>query len=675
MRVKIMLPLLWLLGYCADTIAGSERGSRSSSSTAAQAAPASLANRSQQQQASARERDFRPSSPWPDPTAVYKSADIGDEHLIGGRVTFFTPDDLIWKRRSVAAAIGKRRKKKWPREKPMKTWNSETRPGGRVSRNKRSAADWIDGDVDRTEDFLKMHALVVRDEDVPDCGHAADKVTKTRYFMCSGVILNEKHVLTSATCMNRAQIYEHHIDAELAVLIGALQENSYVIKIAHYEIHPHYVPDPNSIHHATYNVAVLTLSCSIPRKSAVIPKLPSNAFDDVGHMCCPDRCKLLTVIENSNNQHVIKKLQLKHLPSPRHIDDDDQDDGNDEEFMVRSFKKGQKNRNNSRTTKRPVSKQLGRKVRKRDKTPPQYFTKEVADKKKAKELETSKKESNNAHTIAASGNADIEIDWELIKKEIMANDVAAENKEKLSNFMKNSMSDIITKILESMTRYVARIDNTFPFFKNILKKNTPSTDDKISEKISDLMGKKVLKLALRELYIIPKENNDPEDEHLKNKGDLQLKDNLRNINTDKDNAGTDAKVEDDEAKGTDSKVDDADSKAETDSKNDLTNDAITTIKNEKEVTTKENPSNIDNVENPNDISVDYKPKENSEPESLLEKNVYCPPLGSPIISNNTLVALIAYTCDDAQSWVEWKYFDVIGSIKWIRTEMTKEYLE
>lgn len=54
----------------------------------------------------------------------------------------------------------------------------------------------------------------------------------------------------------------YHIDADLAVLIGALEENSYVIKIAHYEIHPRYVPDPNSIHHATNNIALLRLSCS-----------------------------------------------------------------------------------------------------------------------------------------------------------------------------------------------------------------------------------------------------------------------------------------------------------------------------------------------------------------------------------------------------------------------------
>lgn len=171
-----MLPFLWLLlgSYCADRIVGLETGSRSSSS-AAGAAPASVTNHGQQ--ASVRERDFRPSSPWPDPTSVYKSDDIGDEHLIGERVTFFTPDDFIWKRRSVAARR-RRKKKKWLREKTMKTWNSETRPGGQVSRNKRSSeADWIDGDVDRAEDFLKMHAFIVRDEDVPDCGNVADKVT------------------------------------------------------------------------------------------------------------------------------------------------------------------------------------------------------------------------------------------------------------------------------------------------------------------------------------------------------------------------------------------------------------------------------------------------------------------------------------------------------------------
>lgn len=38
----------------------------------------------------------------------------------------------------------------------------------------------------------------------------------------------------------------------------------------------------------------------IPRRSAIIvPKLPINVFDDVAHMCCLDRCKLSTVVENS----------------------------------------------------------------------------------------------------------------------------------------------------------------------------------------------------------------------------------------------------------------------------------------------------------------------------------------------------------------------------------------
>lgn len=214
------------------------------------------------------------------------------------------------------------------------------------------------------------------------------------------------------------------------------------------------------------------------------------------------------------------------------------------------------------------------------------------------------------------------MDWELIKKEIMANNVTTGNKEKLSNFMKNSMSDIITKILDSMTRYVARIDNTFPFLKNILKKNTLPTDDKINEKISDLMGKKVLKLALREIYIIPNTDEDDSKE------------------TNDETKATYAKVDDVKAEETETEVDDGGNKVnltELDLKSDLTSGTITTSKNEKESTTRENPSNVDDIENSNDTDIIKKPEKIAEPESILEKNVNCPPLGSPIISNNTLV--------------------------------------
>lgn len=366
------------------------------------------------------------------------------------------------------------------------------------------------------------------------------------------------------------------------------------------------------------------------------------------------------------------------MPSPRHIDDDHDDDGNDEDFMVRSFKKNHKNRKNSKTSKRPASKQLGRRVRKPEKTPPQYLTKEVADKIKAKEPDNVKKQSSGDDPTAALGNAgnfiscnfiifnnfylltmftivsDIEMDWELIKKEIMANNVTTENKEKLSNFMKNSMSDIITKVLESMTRHVARTDNAFPYFKNILKKNTPSTDAKINEKISDLMGKKILKLALKELYIIPKEHHDSEDENLKNKDDFRLKDTQRNINTEEDSVKeTDTKVDDVDAKGTvdkivdvgvketDTKVEDVDSKTDlsgTDSKSDTAKDTITPAKNEEVAISGKEPINTDAIAKPNDINVTTKPAEEKlEPVAVLETNVHCPPLGSPIISNNTLV--------------------------------------
>ena len=41
----------------------------------------------------------------------------------------------------------------------------------------RGQAAWITGELDAADRFLRMHALVVRDEDVPDCGVAAPKAT------------------------------------------------------------------------------------------------------------------------------------------------------------------------------------------------------------------------------------------------------------------------------------------------------------------------------------------------------------------------------------------------------------------------------------------------------------------------------------------------------------------
>ncbi|CAG5108859.1 Protein of unknown function [Cotesia congregata] len=52
-----------------------------------------------------------------------------------------------------------------------------------------------------------------------------------------------------------------------------------------------------------------------------MPKLPKGIYDDVGHMCCSQKCQLLTVIQRVNNHHLIKPIEAQHLPPPVHDDD------------------------------------------------------------------------------------------------------------------------------------------------------------------------------------------------------------------------------------------------------------------------------------------------------------------------------------------------------------------
>ena len=50
------------------------------------------------------------------------------------------------------------------------------------------------------------------------------------------------------------------------MLIGAIAEESYVIKVNRIVIHPDYVPDPNSPNHALNNIAMLMLACPYVKK-------------------------------------------------------------------------------------------------------------------------------------------------------------------------------------------------------------------------------------------------------------------------------------------------------------------------------------------------------------------------------------------------------------------------
>ncbi|KAJ8673209.1 hypothetical protein QAD02_004471 [Eretmocerus hayati] len=199
-----------------------------------------------------------------------------------------------------------------------------------MTRIKRGTPNWFTNHVEGSKKLLKMHAFIVKDASVPECGEPAPKKTFTRFFMCSGVVLTQHQVLTSASCMNHADIHNHFIQGDLAVLVGGIADpkaNSYVMKINTYEINPSYNPNLGSKKNYEYNLAMVTVSCPFPGGSALIPKFPSKPFSDVGHTCCPNRCNLTTVVTHArDHQHFLEILSAKHLPRPIHEDEESLDE-------------------------------------------------------------------------------------------------------------------------------------------------------------------------------------------------------------------------------------------------------------------------------------------------------------------------------------------------------------
>ncbi|XP_058790024.1 uncharacterized protein LOC131663570 [Phymastichus coffea] len=530
---------------------------------------------------------------------------------------------------SLFAANESLRKEKSTAERKIHRLN-----GNRNSRIKRSDGHlWIKSEIDGTDDFLEMHAFVVRDEDIPECDTPADKVAKGRYFMCSGVILDERHVLTSATCMNQAHIHKYHTEAYLAVLIGALGvENSYVIKIAHYEIHPRYVPDPNSIRHATNNIAVLRLSCPIPRKYVVVPKLPSKRFQDIAHLCCPGRCKLSTVIKNSENQRIIRLITLKHLPSAMHIDIKRSNVKTDEKSLIKlNLPRIGKTEQDNTNKFVPLASLGGRSVR------------QSIYGLKATNFTDS---SRNSKSIAYSSQKVYEvIDWHEVKTEIDEAKVSRKNQKLLSDFVQASMSEVLTKLLEVMTNHITDMNKVLNSFASVLQENVLHGENSY-EKISDFIGKNILKFALEKMSIIG--NNCTEKcRETATSDNLNVENHVGNKKAENNKAGQDGLH---------------------------TSSTAEAVKDNKTEMSKkgENKMKINEIGEDSEKSVDLLHEDKYR---VLSDNAYCPPLGSPVVVNKTLVALIAYTCHDVQNWVEWKYVNVNRNVRWIRKELRRNLTE
>ncbi|XP_023246942.1 uncharacterized protein LOC111643401 [Copidosoma floridanum] len=486
--------------------------------------------------------------------------------------------------------------------------------GGRRRRER----PWMDGDVDRSDNFLKMHAFLVRDEVIPPCFEKADQYSKRRYFMCSGIVLNERLVLTSASCINRAQIYEYHVNAELAVLIGSLDEaSSYVIKIEDFRIHPRYVPDPSSADHARNNIAILMLSCSIPRKSLFVPSLPSDVYGDIGHVCCSSGCRLFTVVENMNNELTVEPMNVKHLPSPSH----DKNVANAKEFFSKYFHKKIANarvdravargsslfdvssetavvgpsatkfvhklyprQSDDATTQASVDSQNDTMTKGSDSSDGATTTR-VEEPQKTQDVAattvgTHVGQNSEATTEASSHDSSVDhprksIDWSEINLNLKYGNMTDPNKVKLRNLVKHSMIDIMSKILDSMTDQVSNIQSTFQDIKRIVKKNI--TANNATEIILGYSANQILKSSLEGLDI----------------SSFDFKD------------------------------------------------------------------------------AQVMPISEVDPQ-FIKKYVFCPPLGSPIVSNDTVVGLVAYTCDDLQRWVQWQYVDVSRNLDFIQAAMESD---
>ncbi|XP_015607210.1 uncharacterized protein LOC107273478 [Cephus cinctus] len=411
----------------------------------------------------------------------------------------------------------------------------------KITRPKRnSETPWIVKNFEGYQNLTAFHALVVRDENIPDCGMAANVSTETRYFMCSGAILTDRHAITTASCMHFAHIYEHHIDANLAVLVGATTDYPQVIKIAGVEMHPKYEFDVDSVNYATHNLAILHLECPICRGPARIPRLACNRYQDLGHLCCSDRCKIVTVIQDSDNRHTMKLLNSKHLPSPEHT-------GKEEN-------RGSKNvfsesiQINRRSMRSPGKMAAAPVFFAREKTK-LNLTDENLESRHVKRNRYAQKDGRRSGTKSNSPN------------------VSDANKKILEDFIKKFVNNVFSRLEEVL-------------HPDFIKTNMPM------DRTSDM--------------------------------------------------GTSL------------------------SENGTSTDIAKTLLD------KLASSVFDQIDSMN------KSKERYMEGEVLQTYVECPPLGTPVIKNEMLVGLVAYTCDDVQDWVPWKYVDISKNINWIMDRIRNE---
>ncbi|XP_034950701.1 uncharacterized protein [Chelonus insularis] len=483
---------------------------------------------------------------------------------------------------------------------------------------------WISQEYEGEEEMMKMHAFIVRDEVIPSCCTAARSVSATRYFMCSGAILTLTHAITTASCMLFADLYEKHIRADLAVLVGGSTSSPYVIKINHYEMHPNYVYDIDDPNHAKNNLAILFLNCgfSFMMGTIVPPKLPQGIYDDVGHICCGENCEIITIIQKADNHHVARVLKAKHIPPPAH----DLNDNNKRQHDGRRRMKMRK----SHKVKRNVSSWIRykRSPGKLAEAPSFLFRDSEAASTTA--IKSTEKSSNSKR--------------ENIKN--ILDEIANAKKQSVNNVThaKNNTLNILTE--DGRRELIQRI-----------AANLSMIDEKLSKvdwmKIEQIMESKIPNANKEK---IEKFANSVVDETIKRLGTV--------IEVDGENSKIDVQQvkELPSERKTNVFMSLLNEKAQQNrSFGDFTNiftDIITSLLP---------PKGADKLSVSSDLVIEEQDLSLPPP-----KYINCPPLGAPIFKNETLIAMVAYTCDDVESWVQWKYVSISRNLNWIRQRIAVE---
>ncbi|XP_012286005.1 uncharacterized protein LOC105702757 isoform X2 [Orussus abietinus] len=160
---------------------------------------------------------------------------------------------------------------------------------------------WLRLGFNGYRNLLSMHAFFIRDENIKKCG--APTTWKT------GAILTSTLAITSASCIYKALYDEHHIQGQLAVLVGIGPIFSYVVTVTRYSLHPKYSEQNDFV---THGVAVVYFDCPVPEGEIGFPKLSTDATD-VNRKCCKDTCPILTVVQHPANTHVVRLMTPKHL--------------------------------------------------------------------------------------------------------------------------------------------------------------------------------------------------------------------------------------------------------------------------------------------------------------------------------------------------------------------------